>query len=206
MNTLTSPMQAAELLISLAEVQSEIEAAKAQLQQLLVESASIPKSSDDTVAAEIAKAVRQESVRVNLQGIRSAVSVLESREKEIRTQLAATQETERAQQAEADTKAAIAEMKKLAAKLDKRTAALRETINEMKAVEQQHGATFRKHLAAIKRAERPNYEEIFKFPMDKLLKIEDLRLPVLRQDNGIGGDILWYGNAFVMTSEVQPRD
>lgn len=206
MSTITSPMQTAELLIALDQTQTELQSAKSQLQLLQFEAANAPQSNDDTVADEIAKAVRAEAARVNLSGIRSAVSVLEAREKEIRDQLAKSQETERLEQAEADAKAAIALLKKLSVKLEKNTAALMATIDEMKAVEVQHGSSFRKHLAQLKRTERPNYEEIFKFPREQLLKIENLHLPVLKECNGANGDITWYGHAFTLSSEAQPRD
>lgn len=207
MSNATIPLlETAELLIALDQTQTELQAAKAQLQQLQFEAANAPQTNGDTVAGEIAKAVRVEAQRVNLNGIRAAVHVLESREKQLRDQLTQSQETERAQQAEADVRAAIAQMKKLSAKLDKSTAALMDTINEMKAIEQQHGSSFRRHLAALKRSERPNYEEFFRFPTEQLLKIKDLRLPVLRQDNGIDGDIRWYGDGFVLSSETPNLD
>lgn len=205
MSSITIP-KTAELLLELSKAQTELQAAKSQLQQMQFEASNAPQNTDDTITGEIAKAVREESVRVNLQGVRSAVSILEAREREIRDQLAKCQETERAQQAEADAREAISHMKKLGAKLDKSTAALWETINEMKAVEEQHGTAFRKHLAQIKRVERPNYEEVFRYPQEKLLKIEDLRLPVLRQGNGIDGNITWFANAFVLRSEAPKRD
>ncbi|MEL7224033.1 MAG: hypothetical protein AAGL17_04010 [Cyanobacteria bacterium J06576_12] len=187
-----------------ADIQNEIQAALKQIEtaqsRIKGLTAEPVVTKEDAIAAEVAKAKAREKKRVELQGVKSAVSVLETQVKEAQDELKQATEAEDRARVEAATQTAISELEALQQPLDDAVATLLSVVDQINAVKSVHNADVRAHLAYIRaddefgRGKRPGN--------DGLLANETLiALPKLVRKNGAGGNPLrYYGDLFSLES------